>query len=153
MYIPNRIHPQPKLNGSSCVGPDLQNNPKSLTPTVQCTGKSWCLHLQNVLETQTRVTIPVAPTLVRALLPPSPSVSLIPLCLRTTCSSGFPGSSVVKNLPAMQEMQVRSLGWKDALEMGMATHSSVFAWEVPRTEEPGGPQSTGFAKSQTRLSN
>ena len=55
--------------------------------------------------------------------------------------SGFPGSSVVKNLPAMQETWVLSLGWEDPLEKKMATHSSILAYETPRTEEPGGLQS------------
>ena len=41
------------------------------------------------------------------------------------------------------EMQVRSLGWEDPLEEGMATHSSILAWRIPWTEEPGGLQSTG----------
>ena len=50
---------------------------------------------------------------------------------------------MVKNMPAMQENQVRSLGWEDALEKGMATHSSILAWRIPRTEEPGGLQSMG----------
>ena len=54
---------------------------------------------------------------------------------------GFPGDSAVKSPPAMQEMQVWSLGWEDALEKGMATHSSILAWEIPWTEESGGPQS------------
>ena len=45
---------------------------------------------------------------------------------------------MVKNLPAMQEIQVRSLGWEDSLEKGMATHSSILAWKIPGTEEPGG---------------
>ena len=44
----------------------------------------------------------------------------------------------VKNLPAMQEMQVRSLGEEDPLEKGMATHSSILAWRIPWTEELGG---------------
>ena len=44
---------------------------------------------------------------------------------------GFPGDSVVKNPPAIQETQVRSLGWEDALEQGMATHSSILAWRIP----------------------
>ena len=44
---------------------------------------------------------------------------------------------MVKNLPAMQEIWVRSLGWKDPLEKGMATHSSILAWRIPGTEEPG----------------
>ena len=76
---------------------------------------------------------------------------------------------MVKNLPArqeMQEMQVLSLGWEDSLEKEMATHSSILAWRIPRTEEPGGLQSTenlmdrgawwatvhGVAKSRTGLS-
>ena len=49
---------------------------------------------------------------------------------------GFPGGQVVKNPPAMQETQVRSLGWEDTLEKEMTTHSSIFAWENPWTEEP-----------------
>ena len=49
----------------------------------------------------------------------------------------------IKNLPAMQETQVRSLGWEDPLEKGMATHSSILAWRIPWTEEPGGLQSMG----------
>ena len=50
---------------------------------------------------------------------------------------------MVKNLPAMLETQVRSLGWEDPLEEGMATHSSILAWRIPWTEEPGGLQSMG----------
>ena len=49
---------------------------------------------------------------------------------------------MVKNLPVMQETWVRSLGWEDPLEKGMATHSSILAWRLPWTEEPGGLQST-----------
>ena len=54
----------------------------------------------------------------------------------------------VKNLPAMQETWVRSLGWEDPLEEEMATHSSILAWEIPRTEEPVGLQFMGSQKSQ-----
>ena len=61
---------------------------------------------------------------------------------------GFPSGSVVKNLPAKQEMQNRSLQWEDPLEKEMATHSSILAWEIPWTEEPGGLQSMGSSKSQ-----
>ena len=53
----------------------------------------------------------------------------------------------IKNPPAVQEpqeMQVCSLGWEDPLKKEMATHSSVLAWEIPWTEEPGGLQSTGL---------
>ena len=55
----------------------------------------------------------------------------------------FPGGSVVKNLLAVQETQVQSLGWEDALEAGTATHSSILAWRIPWTEESGGLQSIG----------
>ena len=60
---------------------------------------------------------------------------------------------MVKHLPAMQETQVQSLGQEDTLEKEMATHSSIVAWEIPWTEEPGGLQSTGSQKSQTQLSD
>ena len=53
---------------------------------------------------------------------------------------GFPGGTVVKNLPAMQETQVQSVGQEDPLDEEMATHSTIFAL-IPWTEEPGGPQS------------
>ena len=56
---------------------------------------------------------------------------------------------MVKSLPAMQEIRVGSLGWEDALEKGMATHSSIFAWRIPCTEEPGGATLHGVTKSQT----
>ena len=56
---------------------------------------------------------------------------------------GFPGGSVVKNPPTVQETQVRSLGWEDPLKKEMATHSSILAWRIPQTEEPGGLQSMG----------
>ena len=52
-------------------------------------------------------------------------------------------AQMVKNLPAMQETQVRSLGQEDPLVEGTATHSSLLAWRIPWTEEPGGLQSMG----------
>jgi len=51
-------------------------------------------------------------------------------------------AQTVKTLPSMQDTCVQSLGWEDALEKGMATHSSILVWRIPWTEEPGGPQST-----------
>ena len=57
-------------------------------------------------------------------------------------------TQTVKNLPAMQATQVRSLGWEDPLEEGMATLSSVLAWTIPWTEEPG-----GVTQSQTQMSD
>ena len=56
----------------------------------------------------------------------------------------FPGSSVVKNLPAMQEMWVQSLGQEDSLEKDIAIPSSILAGKIPWTEEPGGLQSMGL---------
>ena len=55
-------------------------------------------------------------------------------------------AQMIKNLPAMQETWVQSLGCKDSLEKGMATHSSILAWEIPWTEEPGGLQSMGWER-------
>ena len=52
-------------------------------------------------------------------------------------------AQTVKNLPAMQETWVRSLGWEDPLEKEMATHSKCLAWKIPWTEEPGGLQFMG----------
>ena len=68
---------------------------------------------------------------------------------------GFPGGTVVKNLPAKQEMQetqVQSLGWEDALEKGMATQSSILAWRIPWTDKPGRLQSMGL-QSQIQVSD
>ena len=53
------------------------------------------------------------------------------------------GGKSVKNLPTMHETQIQSLGWEDPLEKGIATNSSIIAWRIPRTEEPGGLQSMG----------
>jgi len=56
-------------------------------------------------------------------------------------------AQLVKNLPAVQETWVHSLGWEDPLEKGMATHSSILAWRIPGTEEPG-RQATCFMGSK-----
>ena len=53
-------------------------------------------------------------------------------------------AQTVKNLPAMWEIWVQSLGWEDPLEAGMATHSRILAWGIPWTEQPGGLQSMGL---------
>ena len=55
----------------------------------------------------------------------------------------------IKNLPAVQETRVQSLGLEDPLEKGMATHSSILAWRISWTEEPGGATVHGVAKSHT----
>ena len=75
--------------------------------------------------------------------------------MQILCPWTSPDSSVTKNSPAVQETQetqVQSLGWEDPLEKEVATHSSILAWKIPWTEEPGGLQSMG-SQSQTRLSN
>ena len=70
----------------------------------------------------------------------------IPVC------GAFLVAQTVKILPAMQESWVRSLGWEDPLEKGTATHSSILAWRIPWTEEPGMLQSMG-SQSWTQLSD
>ena len=55
-------------------------------------------------------------------------------------------AQLVKNLPAMRETRVQSLGWEDPLEKEMATHSSILAWRIQWTEEPGGLQSMGLQR-------
>ena len=59
------------------------------------------------------------------------------------CQGACLVAQMVKNLPAVQETWVRSLGREDPLEKGMSTHSNILAWGIPWTEEPGGPQSMG----------
>ena len=58
-----------------------------------------------------------------------------------------------KDLPAVQETQVQSLGREDSLEKEIATHSTILDWEIPWTEEPGRLQSMGSQKSQTQFRN
>ena len=53
---------------------------------------------------------------------------------------------MIKNLPAMQETQIRSLGWEDSLEKELTTHSSILAWKISWAEELGGLQSMGVTK-------
>ena len=62
---------------------------------------------------------------------------------------GFFGYSVIKKPPAMQEIRVQSLGWKDPLENKMSTNSSLLVWETPWIEQHGGLQSMGSQKSKT----
>ena len=66
--------------------------------------------------------------------------------------AGFPRGLDGKESPVMQETRVQSLNWEDPLEKGMATHSSILAWRIPWTEEPGSYSPSG-PKSWTRLSD
>ena len=82
-----------------------------------------------------------------AVTPPDSSVRGLP---RARMPQWFAlVAQVVKNLPVMQETRVRSLGREDRLEKDVAAHSSVLAWRAPRTEEPGGLQSTGLREWDT----
>ena len=68
--------------------------------------------------------------------PQPPGQGLDPVCLLNPSRDlGFPGGLVVKNLPAVQEMRVQSLGQEDTLEKEMATRSSILAWRIPWTDE------------------
>jgi len=66
--------------------------------------------------------------------------------LHTVFNIGFPWSQMVKNLPAVQGIWVRSLGWDDPLKKEMSTHSSILAWRIPWTEESGRLQSMGLQR-------
>ena len=63
------------------------------------------------------------------------------------------GAQTVKNLPAMWETWVQSLGWEDPLEEGMATHSSILAWRIPMDREAWWATVQGVTKNRTRLSD
>ena len=85
----------------------------------------------------------------------SPTQGLSSQIWPAPCSSVCPSlvAQTVKNLPAMQEIQVRSLVWEDPLEKGMAAHSSILAWRILWTEEPGGLQSMELQRVRHRLSD
>ena len=85
----------------------------------------------------------------------APSVSPLNLNLSHPLNSVlyFPDSSDGKESVCMQETWVQSLGWEDPLKEGMATHSSILAWRIPRTEEPGGLQSMGSQRVRHDLSD
>ena len=72
-----------------------------------------------------------------------PSIDLWSLSLKSQVKYEAPVAQLVKNLPAMGDTGVRSLGWEDPLEKGMATHSSILAWRIPWRERPGGLPSMG----------
>ena len=69
----------------------------------------------------------------------------IPVCVGV-CACARTCAQTVKDPPVMQETWVESLGWKDALEEGMATHSNILAWRIPWIEEPGRLQSMGLQR-------
>ena len=84
--------------------------------------------------------------------PQLPGQGLDLMCLlKPPRDLGFPGGLVVKNLPPVQEMRVQSLGQEDPMEKEMATHSSILAWAITWTEEPGGLQSMGLQRVGHKL--
>ena len=76
-----------------------------------------------------------------------------PVVYKSFFLMGFPGGSVVNNSLAMHKIRFRSLGWEDHLKREIVTHSSILAWKIPWTEDPGRPQSMGLQKSHMRLGN
>ena len=82
-----------------------------------------------------------------------PLIHYCSLRYHITHNLGFPGGSVVKNSPAMQDTWFLSLCWEDSLEKGMATHFNILALEIPWTEEPGRLLSMGWQKSWPQFSN
>ena len=94
------------------------------------------------------------PLVVESRLKPNPLTSSygLSILIHTTSWASLV-AQMVKNLPVMQETWAQSLGWEDPLEEGMATHSSILAWRIPSTEEPGGLQVHGVAMCGTQLSN
>ena len=82
------------------------------------------------------------------MLTPGP-FQLIFLTAKPTFTRGFPSGSVVENPPAKQELWDQSLGQEDPLEEEMATHSSILAWDISQTKEPGRLQLMGSQKNQT----
>ena len=72
-------------------------------------------------------------------------VDIFPICLFMLLRASLV-AQIVKNPPAMQETCVQTLGQEDPLEKGMATHSSILAWRIPSTEEPGELQSMGLQR-------
>ena len=85
------------------------------------------------------------------LIPACASSNLAVRMMYSACRASLVAQRVMY-LPVMQKTQVRSLGQEDPLEKEMATHSSILAWRIPWTEEPGGLQFMG-SQSQTRLSD
>ena len=74
--------------------------------------------------------------------------SVLHVCVCMSIMKAIPRGSDIKNLPVVRKTQVRSLGQEDPLEKGMATHSSVIAWRIPWTAEPGGLQSMGSQRDR-----
>ena len=90
-----------------------------------------CTNIVDLAEWHIHQLLPEGCFSLGTVLPPRTNV--LPMCRE----GAFPGGSVVKNPPAMPKIGVQSLGWEDPLEKEMAAHSSILAWEIPKTEELG----------------
>ena len=87
------------------------------------------------------------------MLLPNQIVSFLKAYLYFGCQWASLVAQMVKNLPAMRETWVRSLGWENPLEEGMVTHSSILAWRIPKNRGSWQATVRGVTKSQTRLSD
>ena len=127
----------------------LQSSPTLCDP-VTCSPPGFSVH--GILQART---LSGCRALLQGIFPTQGSNPSLPYLhwQVVTLPQAFLTAQLVKNLPAVWETWVQSLGWEDPLEKEMATHSSVLAWRIPWMEEPGGLQSMESQKSQTWLSN
>ena len=102
---------------------------------------AWWATVHRVAKNQTRQNTPTQQIKTRFF-----QFSSFYFCSTMLLSQDFPVAQMVKNLSAMQQTQVRSMGWEDPLEKEMAIHSSIPAWRIPWTEEPGGLQPMGLQR-------
>ena len=102
---------------------------------------AWGARVHGVTKNQTRQNTPTQQIKTRFF-----QFSSFYFCSTMLLSQDFPVAQMVKNLSAMQQTQVRSMGWEDPLEKEMAIHSSIPAWRIPWTEEPGGLQPMGLQR-------
>ena len=102
---------------------------------------AWGARVHGVTKNQTRQSTPTQQIKTRFF-----QFSSFYFCNTMLLSQDFPVAQMVKNLSAMQQTQVRSMGWEDPLEKEMAIHSSIPAWRIPWTEEPGGLQPMGLQR-------
>ena len=109
----------------------------------QTKGQRHLHHMWHSGSTRCRVTICLSsyPTPKVTAFTVSPTLRSLPLVTQWCQRGGFPGGSLVMDLPVKQETQVQSQGQEDPLEKDMATHFSILTWEIPWTDESGGLQS------------
>ena len=120
--------------------------PGLLLLTTGVVARIWCFHRCDPDPISGRETKPCSKPLQDKVNWDHNVFSLFRFALIMYCIWAFLVAQGVKNMPAMQETWVRSLPWEDPLEKGKATHSSIFAWRISWTEEPGRLQYTGLQR-------